>query len=380
MLTSRTGQGITPSDGQQQQQQQQQQQSKSKKRKLQRPTKPIESLLSSDDESCENSSSSSSSPSFPSCSAPASPASGSKIIRKIGPDRQHITDTSSNSTASKKIFDKFLKASAGADSVKEAVELHRMMMESDDDSSSTGSDFGQLWGLSKNGANNNFGTSDNNQEYESSTEDHGIESESDVGSDSSIEIVNPGGSQQQRSAINANSSSPVGRGMNARHLSGRQRRLEAARSKNSAIRLYDDEESSEGEDSSVEHDDKSSDDVIMGIILEDKYDNHVVVGAGEDGVTSSNEANGTNLKPTALVPTETETEKCNDNTAQTSASSAEVQVPTSSLHNDASTELTNEKPISDIENIELKNKKNTTEITSTGINGINAKTMLEPES
>ena len=353
MPISPTGQGITPSEGQQQQQ------SKSKKRRLQRSEKPIESYLSSDDESCGNSSSSS----FLSRS---SPASGSKVMPKRGRDRQQqITDTSSNSTASKKIYEEFLKASAGAASVKEAVELHQMMMESDNDSSSTGSDFGQLWGLSKNESNDNFETSDsnnNNPEYESSTEAHGFESESDVGSDSSIEIVNPGGRRQ--------------RGMNARHLSGRQRRLEAARSKNTAIRLYDDEESSEGEDSSIEDDDKSSEDVDMEIIREDKDDNSVVLGAGDDGVTTSNEANGTNLKPTALVPTETE--KSNNNTAQTSAPSAEAQVSTSALHNDASTELTNEKSISDIENIELGNKK-TTEITSTGINGSNAKLMLDNE-
>jgi hypothetical protein len=289
---------------------------------------------------------------------------------KRGRDRQQqITDTSSNSTASKKIYEEFLKASAGAASVKEAVELHQMMMESDNDSSSTGSDFGQLWGLSKNEANDNFETSDNNNnpDYESSTEDHGIESESDVASDSSIEIVeivNPDGRRQ--------------RGMNARHLSGRQRRLEAARSKNTAIRLHGDEESSEGDDSSVEDNEKSSEDVDMEIIREDKDYNSVVLGASDDVVTSSNEANPTNLKPTALMPTETE--KFNDKTATTSAPSAEAQVSTSNLHNHASTELTNEKSISAIENIELGNKK-TTEITSsTGMNGSNARLMLDNES
>jgi hypothetical protein len=268
--------------------------------------------------------------------------------------------------ASKQILDKFLKASAGAESVKKALELHQMMMESDEDSSSTGSDFGQLWGL---------GTKRDNPEYDdSSTDDPSMDdSESDTDSDSSIEILSP--SSRQKSI-----SSPVGRGMNGRHLSGRQRRLEAARSKNSAVRLYDDGENSEGDDSSIDHDDDNSYDdsddvgvnmVIVGVVDKD-VNGAVLSGDDSDDVLSGAQADKAK-KPGEPAPNESD--GSNESGANTALSSTDLHV-----QNSISTDIASEETISESQNAKARDKSHTISRNSTVVNGIDANLMNNEKS
>lgn len=118
--------------------------------------------------------------------------------------------------ATERIVNEFLGRSANAPSVGEALALHRGIMDLDSDSSSTGSDLGKIWGLTPINAN---------------------DIDTDSTSDSSIEVL-------------SNPPSPRPIGMNGRYLSGRQRRLEIARSKNtaSAAAISGSEQSSQSSD------------------------------------------------------------------------------------------------------------------------------------
>ena len=173
-------------------------------RKRQRPTEVIDLLDSDSDES--SSDDSSVAIVFPDATA------GNNGRRSV-------------SSKSKKIIDKFLAHTANGSSVQEAVALQREILESDSDSSSTGSDLGKIWGLT------------------SVKQENGNDSGTDSSDDSSIEVL-------------SHPPSPRPVGMNGRYLSGRQRRLEMARSKNSANRtnataITSTEQSSDSSDDEV---------------------------------------------------------------------------------------------------------------------------------
>ena len=281
-----------PSSGEQRQQLKR----RPKNRKRQRP-KPTE-IMSSDSESDENSS-----PSF--------------AKSKKQQNGQKVSNITTNA-ASKRILDKFLRKSAGADSVKEAIALHQRMMESDEDSSSTGSDFGQLWGLANlSGGDNNS----NNPQFDSSTDDNESDNESESSSGSSIEILsNPWG----------NFSPTIG--MNGRHLSGRQRRLEVARSKNSDSIQRHETSSTEG---------NSSEDGDMVTMLEDYDDGNIFFGQHDDSP-----------EPNRKTLNERATGRPESNTID-----ARAEVPASKLQKKASTDVVaRETPRSGIQDVQTASK------------------------
>ena len=260
-------------------------------------------------------------------------------------------DCGSNSEASKKILDKFLKANANADSVKRALELHRMAMESEGDDSSTGSDFGRVWGIS---SKNTDANSNRSVSMESSDDD-----------DSSIELV----AASPRGVL----LTPGGGGPNGRHLSGRQRRLEAARSKNRGVPLFS--ENNEGHD-----DDSSIDDNIGVDICDDGMDVDVAAREGTDkrhedgvenpgngagngadnGVSSGDQEKGPASEPTEPKPTHT-VEKVSKQECVTTATEP---------NNDGSVESSGQKPVSGgIESTPDTNGRNTSGVVRTTANG-----------
>ena len=280
-------------------------------------------------------------------------------------ESQNNDHASSKSTVSKKILDRFLKGSAGASSVKEAIELHKKIMESDDDSSSTGTDFGQVWGLPVGESH----YTDNAPDNRSSTEGHNIDSDSDIGSgdDSSIEILNR---SQQRPEIH---SSPVGRGMNGRHLSGRQRRLEAARSKNSVTQFFG--ENGRGDISSTEDNGYSSDDMDIalshaGVDGNDDYSGHDIFSVKETSRTVS--------KSSASV--RTETEECDNDCVEASASSTDAQVPASQLRGNIPSGPRSAISTSEIQNIEAPSSNDIGVSNNTGTNCIGATETTQNDS
>ena len=329
MFASQTGKGANPSSNEQ---------SRPKGKISQHSTKDID-LLSSDSESHENPTSYSaplgiSDESRKEESVPAAgpnSAAAKKIldsflasaaIRNTANNADthpaFVTDTSGgnvpaigqNSASAKKVLDKFLKESAKSHSENAAVELNNKMMESDEDSSS--SESCEVWEVSP-------GT---NRDLSTDLENNGRNNECGISSDSSVEVIHSSRPQSQLRF------SPVGRRMNGRHLSGRQRRLELARSRNNAIELYGDDSEDDGSNND------NGDNSFNCFNSASGNKGEININSSDDDILSDNEANRTSSISRIHDPTET-----NDGDQK---SNAETQVLNSKPNNISTTGLPRE--------------------------------------
>ncbi len=130
------------------------------------------------------------------------------------------SDASEIFASGNRIWERYGKETANEESIQGRIAQHLRVMESEEDSLSTGSDFGVLWGHNRNGNNNHHQV---NGDESNNSRNSGM---------SSGEIINIHSSDDDSSVqILSNPPSPIA-GMNGRKQSNRQRRLEAARSKN----------------------------------------------------------------------------------------------------------------------------------------------------